>query len=376
MSCCNYDNKEILMELDLTNEKHNNREKIMNEIKKNENNEERNFNLSSNIYNNKYLSNLNQHENNEKIFGLENIGLTCYMNSFLQILFHCPKFMDEIEKHICNNSEKIILYNFKQIIKNPEIIENLYNFKSSLDKISSDYSKVMQNDSQKFGIDLIDAIISEIKNDKYSTTESQLDSDSNSIINPKLNYQYYLEKYQYDLIALEKIFTVNEYYIEEKNNKKKINFEHFLYINLFFPTNDYHHLLQKFTLKELLDLKYKNKKKRNRKICNFPDILIITINRAVIEKNTKYYTEVLEFPECLELKEYADKDITKYKNCNYILFGVNKKEGYSINSGHYFSEVKINNIWYKFNDSKVTTNIYFDNVSSEVVGLFYEKKII
>ena len=139
---------------------------------------------------------------------------------------------------ICNNSEKIILYNFKQIIKNPEIIENLYNFKSSLDKISSDYSKVMQNDSQKFGIDLIDAIISEIKNDKYSTTESQLDSDSNSIINPKLNYQYYLEKYQYDLIALEKIFTVNEYYIEEKNNKKKINFEHFLYINLFFPTND------------------------------------------------------------------------------------------------------------------------------------------
>ena len=373
MNCYKYDkNIEMRMEMNLFDENNNDREKKLNKMKNIKENKIRNPNLSINIQNgDKSSSNIIKHEKKEKIFGLKNIGLTCYMNSFLQILFHCPQFMEEIEKYSVNSFKNSILYNFKRIIKNPERL-NLEKFKSSLNKIEKDYSEFIQNDSQKFGIDLIDAIISEIKNEKYLTTESQTDSDNSNIIDPKKMYQIYIKQYQYDFIPLEKMLTMNQYYIQEKNNKKKIIFENSISVDLLFPEKKhYFHSIPKYNLKQLLDLKYKIKK--TIKICKCPDILIITIDRAVLEKKNTYHPEELEYTEILELKEYTDKDIIKYDKCQYRLFGVNKKEGYYMNSGHYYCEIKINNIWYRFNDLNVTNDINFENKSSEVVGLFYVK---
>ncbi len=83
------------MEMNLFDENNNDREKKLNKMKNINENKIRNPNLSINIQNgNKSSSNIIKHEKKEKIFGLKNIGLTCYMNSFLQILFHCHQFME------------------------------------------------------------------------------------------------------------------------------------------------------------------------------------------------------------------------------------------------------------------------------------------
>lgn len=50
-------------------------------------------------YNNKNLKNnqKNLKENKIKEFGFKNIGNTCYMNSFLQILLHIPNFISKLK---------------------------------------------------------------------------------------------------------------------------------------------------------------------------------------------------------------------------------------------------------------------------------------
>ena len=324
----------------------------------------------------KLLSPFLEKEKEESIFGLKNIGLTCYMNSFLQLLFHCPKFLTELEKFESEAIYKDIIRKLINIAKNPENESNLYIFKNSLKNIAKKYSEFIQNDSQIFGIDLINGIIAEIKNEKsYCTTESISETNHSSEINPQEEYKYFLAKYQNDLISLEKIFLINEYRIYTKNYNNEIRFDSSLNINLTIPNKDielFNH--KKFSLKELLDYKYKTVKNNCIKIriCNFPDILIITIIRTILgEKNNLSY---IEYPETLELKDYADNDISNSTKSEYILFGVNKKAGYHRESGHYFCEIKINNIWYKFNDSFVTPNIHFSNISDQVVGLFYAKK--
>ena len=312
-------------------------------------------------------------EKEVSIFGLKNIGLTCYMNSFLQLLFHCPKFLTELKKFEKEIKYTDIIKKLVNIIKNPENESNLYRFKNSLKNISKRYSDFTQCDSQIFGIDLINSIIAEIKNEKsYFTTESISETNHSSKINPQEEYKYFLEKYQNDLISLEKMFLINEYRIYAKKNNKEIRFDSSLNISLTFPTKNINQI--KFTLKELLDYKYKTVKNNCLKIriCNFPDILIITIIRTILgEKNNICY---IEYPETLELQEYVDNKISNSTKSEYFLFGVNKKAGYNRKSGHYFCEIKINDGWYEFNDSIITTNIDFKNISDQVVGLFYAKK--
>lgn len=40
----------------------------------------------------------NENDFEYKTVGFPNIGNSCYMNSFLQILLHCPNFLKELKK--------------------------------------------------------------------------------------------------------------------------------------------------------------------------------------------------------------------------------------------------------------------------------------
>ena len=79
----------------------------------------------------------------------------------------------------------------------------------------------------------------------------------------------------------------------------------------------------------------------------------------------------VKFEEIIDLKDYCDKDLYK-ENTKYRLFGTINHFG-SINSGHYYSYIRIGEDWYKFNDSKVQKIFKMDYNNTSVCALFYEK---
>lgn len=434
------------------NKKNNN--KIKNEAKELHNNINR-ININ-NFYTKGYFK-IEDFENQTTI-GFNNIGNTCYMNSFLQILFHTPNFLKELNKiNEEKNLNKNLINNLLSLSEDPKNNGFIRNIKFLMGKSDNSFSDFCQNDSQEFGVSLLDEIINSIKgNQSFSdeniieyeiTTENQKDY----II--KL-FEEYKKKYYKEEILLENIFQIHETFIKieyEKGIKKikHIDFNTSFDIELSFPNNQRN---KDFDLIELLESKYcfpsSNKKspsesieleinleKNNsisydksqlkeednenkvsfigicilsiinffKKICclfcinkkeneegekkvnqlknknyeyisklaSLPKILIISINRAIFKKGL--YNNILKYEDILDVSKFVDKNIfNTNKSIEYKLYAINECSGYSVNSGHYYSYIKIKNKWYKFNDSLVTE--WTPKFSSEnVVGLYYIK---
>ena len=77
------------------------------------------------------------------------------------------------------------------------------------------------------------------------------------------------------------------------------------------------------------------------------------------------------YDELIDLKPYSDTPIFE-KNLKYKLIGTIHHNG-NLQYGHYYSNIKIENEWYEFNDSLVTKIQSFVDRSSNVCVLFYKK---
>lgn len=336
------------------------------------------------IINNQKI-NINQNYNFEfKDKGFPNIGNTCFINSFLQILFHTPNFIKELTSYENENNNNIITHLINLSKSDNDKSKHLLFIQNFMCNEANDYFELVPNDSQQFGIDLINKIISIIKKEDNSfeiyLNESENENDSNILdINIKKYYEKYKKKYQQNEIILEKMFLINVSEKIYKSNKLcNIKFDTSLNIVLTFPEK----LKNKtyFYLDDLLEFKYSNKNDilcnhKNKiiikeKICKLPEILIITIARALINK--KLNCSFLYFPENLNLNKYIDSNLIDTRNnINYKLFALNKKKGYIKENGHYYCKIKIRNNWYKFNDLAITPTKIKNNWSKKVVGLFY-----
>lgn len=344
---------------------------------------------TENIFlNDKYNNNKSNFKIKNNIIGFSNIGNSCYMNSFLQILLHCPNFINEInilEREHTNMGE-CLLKSIIELSKYPKETEYLYSIKNFMKNIS-DYETSNQNDSQEFGKDLINQIIINIKkiknfrNDSESETENYSEVINNS--EKKERYKHFLSKYQKDEIYLETIFVMNECEILFKNNIiSNLIFNTSFDIELSFPTNKNKEYLNEYSLKDLLEFKYNNNstkksiKKDETKICRLPKILIISIIRTIIKKD--FITSILNYPKTLDLKNYIDNDLISFHsgnrklvNTQYKLFATNNKNGNYENNGHYYCQIYIENNWFFFSDETVR-KINIDYSSKNIVGLFYE----
>lgn len=200
-----------------------------------------------------------------QIIGFINIGNTCYMNSFLQILLHTPGFINELKKERKENNDDLI-DNLINLSKNPYNEKYLKNIKAIMGKIKDSYEKKNnQSDSQEFGIDLINETINLIKGEQSFSDENKIEEEQITSKNigtiKKSKFEEYIHKYynENNEISLEKMFQFHESQIEIEHNENneitkinKIKFEAFINIELNFLE------LKKTDLMDLLEIKYKD----------------------------------------------------------------------------------------------------------------------
>jgi ubiquitin C-terminal hydrolase len=201
-----------------------------------------------------------------KNIGFTNIGNTCFMNSFLQILLHTPTFLPKLKEYYYETiEENTLAYNLIKLSEYPYDTKYLKEIKKIISETCPKYGPFTQNDTQIFAIDFIDALINEIKNEKSFTSESNEGKDKFEITKIEDNIIYKTKKYKEFKSNIEKlgektfiedIFLLIESRIKYKElliMKNKISFDLLLNIELSFPLTK---LKEKYTLYELLDLKY------------------------------------------------------------------------------------------------------------------------
>ena len=111
------------------------------------------------------------------------------------------------------------------------------------------------------------------------------------------------------------------------------------------------------------------------KISQPPNILILSLQRQNPRTGSKNNSYV-DFSDELDMSVYLDHECWNKNDAKYTLYGIGNHSG-SINFGHYYAYIKINNSWYSFNDSSVSLHSKGENnSSSEAYILFYKKKSI
>ena len=321
--------------------------------------------LIDNILIKNELSYKDYFEITNKRIGFINLGNTCYINSCLQILIHCPLFITELllnlqltnDKTSCTNHFLYICYEMKNATKEVDITLFKYFIGNKYEK----YKGEKQNDSQEFCRNLLEKMsseLNEVKNNKSPYVDL-----SNSFSKPK--------KVRYDLfydnarkkeksIITDLFYTVMGTTLKCECNKEFYIFQELLDIPLLIPENtnntDIISLLRNFFKKDSVEkhcdaCKEQKKFSQKNKIARPPDILIISIQRFT-DINDKNECNV-NFNEILDINEFIDRDCGYNQDSLYSLFGIINHKGY-LYFGHYYSYIKINNQdWYEFNDENV-----------------------
>lgn len=331
-------------------------------------------------YKEHYKNNINYHikEPLSSKVGLINLLNDCYIVSFLQILFHTPRFLT-ILKQLKTIAKNDIIKYLILVSEYPFNVEYFYELKQLLGRINPEYSKPYSNDSQEFGIDLINYLISELKGtiEEISYESPACQQEENFIEYKKEALNHFVSTYQANQIDLEKLFLFNQIDLFYFNNSIRPQISSNSHMEL---------TLQKTMsyekLGDLIDKKYNSDNFDNTsnqlfiksKLVSLPNILIISINRAL--NNEKINNCLIEYGEILDLKNYIDNDLYNdfNKKTTYHLYSINECF-HSMRYSHYVCSIKIGDKWFFFDDNKFVEERAFVNSSNFVVGLFYIRDI-
>ena len=352
--------------------------------------------------------------------GFNNLGATCYMNSGLQIIIHNKKLMEKLIKfknssrlNNISRNNPIITLSFIDLCYS--IINNTNNNKNTnYNNYNSKYSKYLnertylrnyamnslnpsnfkldfctkhtsytrgQHDSIEFLRTLLDDISKEINENQNISAYKELSTKDKSKEEQNLEYHNFF-------LSREKSIIIDLFYIQMINiftckcGFESYSFQKLLDIPLLLPMNkreiDLISLIREYLKEEKIDwssqcenCKTKNLEHLKKiKISMMNDIVIFSLQRLNPYLSMKS-TIFVSYDEIIDLKEFCDFDLYK-ENTKYRLCGTINHIG-NINYGHYYSYVKIGEIWYEFNDSIVRATSSMDFNSSSVCVLFYEK---
>jgi ubiquitin carboxyl-terminal hydrolase 8 len=331
--------------------------------------------------------------------GLANLGNTCFINSFIQVLSHTYElnhFLNEetFKKKIKNHNDSILLLewdNLRNLIWAENCIISPGKFIKTIQSVAESkeidiFTGYSQNDVPEFILFVIDCFHNSLSRE-INMTISGSPENKTDIIAIKC-FEMIQKIYSKDYSEIWNLFyavQVSEIMSLETGDQLKMNPEPYFMIDLPIPQNnksptliDCFHL---YSEGEILDGENSwYNEKINKKIAirkkiqfwSFPTILVIDFKRFnnKAQKNQIF----ISFPiDELDLSDYV---IGYKKNSyKYELYGVCNHSG-GVMGGHYTAYVKnANGKWYHFNDTSVSEVGRIESIiSPKAYVLFYRKK--
>ena len=333
-----------------------------------------------------------------KDVGIINLGNTCFINSCLQVLIHCPLFIYSFfNKHqLINKVNTPISYAFFELCKDMMQIvdqkENRYidisDFKNEFGSKHSTFDGYLQNDSQEFCRVLLEDISTELNEARNKGVYRALTNSDTRKTKKMRDIEF-----DHNFSEREKSIVTDLFYAQLittficQCNHPTYSFQKILDFPLLLPKNisniNIYDLLKEYFRQEEIDFETKCEKcqkklkhKKEIKISRPPKILILSFQRIdLANQNQKKNECVVTFPKILSMGNFIERGIGEDINPVYELFAVINHQG-TVDFGHYFSYVNFyqKGDWYEFNDSSV--KYIGKNIESfpYAYGLFYIKK--
>lgn len=332
--------------------------------------------------------------NDKGLTGLGNLGNTCYINSFIQILSHTYElndFMSSKEfRQRLNPKECTLLIEWNKLRKlmwSENCTVAPWGFFKTIQSIAETkdrelFTGYMQNDLPEFILFILDCFHLGLQREVEMKITGKIQTSSDKLAKDCYNMmcQMYRKEYS-EILNLFYCITVTQ--IIDKNDKILINKPEpcsLISIPIKNTETTLYECFDSYCDLETMEgenawfNEETNKKENVSKRTMFwslPNILIIDLKR--FNNNNSKINSLVTFPiDELDLSKY----IIGYnpKQYNYELYGIGNHSGNSM-GGHYYAYVKNSNgKWYSYNDTIVKEISINELVTTKTYCLFYRKK--
>ena len=325
--------------------------------------------------------------------GFQNLGNTCYINTCLQNLIHNKKFINKFLSVFKEQSNSTPISNSFYYLLTQISENNTYDKNDSINplifvdtfkKLHKNFEGFQEHDTQEFCRYLLQDLNNELNQVQYPSSYKKEMAKNKT---KKESFDLYVK----DCLSKENsIITdlfIGYFSFEYKCECgfREYSFSQFLDLPIQMDANVqgfdlYQMLRNNFYKTSYVDMgetcsfcRRTSKKNEIMKIAKLPNILIISLQRINPKTGMKNNANV-KFYEGLDLKEIIDPETQRADYTKYDLFAISNHIG-SINTGHYYSNIKIGQNWYCFEDSKVyKIGPQIEMNTQEVYTLFYKMK--
>ena len=274
--------------------------------------------------------------------GLLNQGATCYMNSMLQALYHCPAFRLLIYR-MDTNSDKAdkdnIPLNLQVLFARMQIGKSACSTKSLTKSFGwGDTETFMQHDVQEFCRVLLDNLEMKMKG-------TELENGIPNLFRGKYRSYVRCTQVEFESSRDEDFYDLSM--VVKDCHSLKESFEK--YIENQELTGDNQYETEKFGKQDAV---------MGCEFLEFPAVLHLHLRRFEFNfqygRMEKVYSR-FEFPDEIDLSEFLAPSVEQSHPCIYTLVGVLVHDG-TPEYGHYYAYMRptVEPKWYRFNDSMVT----------------------